>query len=147
MVRIYPTLFAVAVVVAISGCQSNSSSPQPSAAGTTPRPTAIASHPALEGVALAAWVCEQINQAVKNGTHGDPAVMRPIAEAATQSGVDGFTFKGSVLLKKAEKVESHIADDPTVVLELRSNALELKWTCRGAVQRPGWPSSTRSATQ
>lgn len=147
MLRMHPTLVAVAVALAVSGCQGNDSSPQPSAAGTTPRPTAIASHPALEGVALAAWVCEQNDQAVKNGTHGDPAVMRPIAEAAKRSGVDGFTFKGSVLLRMAEQVESHIVDDPGVVLDLQNNALELEWTCRGAVQRPGWPSPTRSATK
>ncbi|MFJ8834028.1 hypothetical protein [Micromonospora aurantiaca] len=92
-------------------------------------------------------MCEQINEVVKNGTHGEPATMRPIGEAAKRSGVDGFDFKGSVLLKKADKVEATRANDPSVVLELQSNALDLEWTCRGAVQRPGWPGSTRTAAE
>ncbi|MBF5032597.1 MULTISPECIES: hypothetical protein [unclassified Micromonospora] len=143
MLRIHPAFLAVAVVLAASGCQGDSPAPEPSSGGTT----APASHPALEGVALAAWVCEQINEVVKNGTHGEPATMRPIAEAAKRSGVDGFDFKGSVLLKKADKVEATRAHDPSVVLELQSNALDLRWTCRGAVQRPGWPSSTRTPAE
>ncbi|ATO16988.1 hypothetical protein CO540_26710 [Micromonospora sp. WMMA2032] len=92
-------------------------------------------------------MCEQVDQAVRSGTHGDPAVMRPIGEAAKQSGVDGFTFKGSVLLAKADLVEQRRATEPGVAIELQVNAMDLSWTCRGAVQRPGWPSVTSPAAK
>ncbi|MCI4066153.1 hypothetical protein MRQ36_27835 [Micromonospora sp. R77] len=147
MPRIPSILLATAVALALCGCQGSASSPHASAAGATARPTATASIPALEGVDLANWVCDQNHQAVKHGTHGDPSVMRPIAEAAKRSGVDGFTFKGSVLLRMAEQVESDTTADLTLVMALQNNASELDWTCKGAVLRPGWPSSTPSATE
>ncbi|GAA3773383.1 hypothetical protein GCM10022379_45920 [Micromonospora maritima] len=132
--------------MAVSGCQGGHSSPQPSTASSA-APAAAASYPALEGVELAAWVCGQVDRAVKDGAHGDPAVMRPIAEAAKQAGVDGFTFKGSVLLAKVDLVAARQATDPGVAIELQNNAMDLSWTCRGAAQRPGWPSAIAPAAR
>jgi hypothetical protein len=46
--------------------------------------------------------------------HDDPAVMRPIAEAAVRSGVTGVASQGSVILRRIRAAEASRSADGSV---------------------------------
>ncbi|MET8526511.1 hypothetical protein [Micromonospora sp. NPDC005172] len=73
--------------------------------------------------------------AYKAVTHDNPAVMRPIAEAAVHSGVNLVTQRGSVLLRKVEEAETaRNADEMSLkALEISTASFNLSFACNRAL--------------